>query len=247
MDKIIKNYPDFDWEKYKLLNPYLEFMGLNTKDDYIKNFINEGRYLGRKYKNDHKKNYSIHVLLATIGNDSIFNILKCLKYELLNIDYLTIVFDASKKNYELVKEYCKNNIKGKVNIVYEEINLGYWGHGIRNKHNKLKGDFIYHIDDDDIIINGAFNRVRKILKDKNTLYIFKIVSEINEIIWKTPKIKLNQISTQSGFIPSSINHKSNWEYKYGGDYNFYDNLQKYAVNILFIDQLIYKKKLKKHK
>lgn len=145
--------------------------------------------------------YSIHVLLATIGNDSIFNMLDCLKNELKINDYLTIVFDASKKNYDKVKIYCKD-IKASVNIIYEETNLGYWGHGIRNKYNKLEGDFVYHVDDDDIILKGGINRVRKYLKDKDTIYIFKIVTEINEVVWKTPQIKLNNISTQSGFIPT---------------------------------------------
>jgi len=243
MNLIIKNYPDFDVNKYKQMNPYLYFENLKTDDDYIKNFIQEGRYIGRKYKDEHKEDYTIHVLLATIGKESIFNILKCLKIELKENDYLTIVFDASKNNFEEVKNYCKKNIKSKINIIYEEKNLGYWGHGIRNKHNQLKGDFIYHVDDDDIIIKGSFNKVRKILKDKETLYIFKIVSEINEVIWKTPEIKLNQISTQSGFIPAAINNKSFWEYKYGGDFNFYDNLQKYTEKIIFIDEIIYKKKL----
>lgn len=247
MDVIIKkDYPDFDWMKYKQMNPYLYLNGLRTKNEYINNFIKEGRYNGRKYKEEHLNHYSIHVLLATIGNDSIFNILKCLKLELKNNDYLTIVFDASKKNFEKVKEFC-NKINANVNIIYEENNLGFWGHGIRNKHNKLKGDFIYHIDDDDIIIENSFNFVRDILKDKDTIYIFKIISEINEVIWKSPVIKLNQISTQSGFIPSRLNYKSFWEYKYGGDFDFYNNLIKNTDKILFIDKIIYKKKLKKNK
>lgn len=186
--------------------------------------------------------YSIHVLLATIGNDSIFNMLDCLKNELKINDYLTIVFDASKKNYDKVKIYCKD-IKASVNIIYEETNLGYWGHGIRNKYNKLEGDFVYHVDDDDIILKGGINRVRKYLKDKDTIYIFKIVTEINEVVWKTPQIKLNNISTQSGFIPTSINDKSLWAYKYGGDFDFYNGLMKKSKKILFIDQIIYKKKI----
>ena len=247
MEYIKSYYPDFDWVNYKNMNPYLYFMGLRTENDYIHNFLTEGRYIGRKYKEEHKNNYSIHVLLATIGKDSIFGILNCLKNELKENDYLTIVFDASKNNYEKVNLFCKTRIKGKVNIIYEEKNLGYWGHGIRNKHNQLKGDFVYHIDDDDIIVEDAFTKVRKILKDKETIYIFKIISEINEIIWKTPEIKLNQISTQSGFIPTSINSKSFWEYKYGGDYNFYNDLQKYTNKIIFVDEIIYKKKLKNKK
>ena len=174
MDFITKNYPDFNWEKYRDMNPYLYFMNLRTPEDYTLNFLNEGRFVGRRYKDEHINNYSIHVLLATIGNDSIFNILKCLKNELKEDDYLTVVFDASNKNIYNVSTYCKENIKSKVNIVYEEKNLGYWGHGIRNKHNKLEGDFIYHIDDDDHIVEGAFDKVRKILKDKDTIYIFAI-------------------------------------------------------------------------
>ena len=243
MDLIKNNYPDFDWIKYKNMNPYLHFVGLRTENDYINNFLVEGRFLGRKYLDEHKKSYKIHVLLATIGKDTIFNILTDLKEKLLENDYLTIVFDASKNNFDSVKYFCENNIKAKINIVYEENNLGYWGHGIRNKHNKLEGDFVYHIDDDDRIVKDAFTKVREILKDKETLYIFKIISEINQEIWKTPKIKLNQISTQSGFIPTSINDKSFWEYKYGGDFNFYDNLQKYTKKIIFINEVIYKKKL----
>ena len=248
MEDIIKKYyPDFDWEKYKNMNPYLYFKDLKTKEDYINNFIQEGRFIGRKYNDEHNIDCSIHVLMATIGKDSIFNILKCLKNELKENDYLTIVFDASKNNYEAVINYVKN-INAKVKIIYEEENLGYWGHGIRNKHNELEGDFVYHIDDDDVIIEGAFNKVRKIMKDKETMYIFKIISEKKEVIWKKREIKLNEISTQSGFIPTKFNNKSKWLYKYGGDFNFYKDLEKYINNeskkILFIDEIIYKKRVK---
>jgi hypothetical protein len=249
MENIIKKYyPDFDWIKYKEMNPFLFFYNLKTKEEYMNNFLTEGRYLGRKYKEEHNNNYSIHVLMATIGKDSIFNILKNLKNELNTNDYLTIVFDATKNNYENVLNFVKN-IKANVKLIVEEENLGYWGHGIRNKHNILEGDFVYHIDDDDEIVEGSFNYVRQILKDKDTMYIFKIISEINEVIWKSPEIKLNQISTQSGFIPTKLNNKSEWLYKYGGDFYFYKNLEKYINNnnnkIIFIDKIIYKKRLKR--
>ena len=249
MEDIIKKYyPDFDWMKYKEMNPFLFFSNLKTKEEYMDNFLKEGRYLGRKYKIEHNNNYSIHVLIATIGKDTIFNILKNLKNELKENDYLTIVFDATRNNYKYVEEYVKC-IKANTKLIIEKENLGYWGHGIRNKHNKLEGDFVYHIDDDDEIIQGSFNYIRKILKDKETLYIFKIIIEKNEVIWKTPEIKLNEISTQSCFIPSKINCKSEWLYKYGGDFDFYKNLEKYINNngqkIIFINKIIYKKRLKK--
>ena len=67
MEDIIKKYyPDFDWMKYKEMNPFLFFSNLKTKEEYMDNFLKEGRYLGRKYKIEHNNNYSIHVLIATM-------------------------------------------------------------------------------------------------------------------------------------------------------------------------------------
>jgi hypothetical protein len=57
MEDIIKKYyPDFDWIKYKDMNPFLFFYNLKTKEEYMNNFIKEGRYLGRKYKEEHNTN-----------------------------------------------------------------------------------------------------------------------------------------------------------------------------------------------
>ena len=239
-----KYYHDFDWEIYKSMNPYLYLLGLRTQQEYTHNFLVEGRYIGRKYNKIHNDKISIHVLMATIGNQDIFNILKCLKYEMEYQDYLTIVFDASNNNLEKVKKYCDENIRGQISIIYEDKNLGFWGHGIRNKHNKLKGDFVFHIDDDDIIEKDSFQKIRRICIDKNTVYIFKITIENGQIIWKTPQIKLNEISTQCGLIPTQYNNQSFWECKYGGDYDFYKILSE-KCNILFINTIIYRKKIER--
>ena len=134
----------FDWNIYKELNPYLYIIGLRSEKEYIYNYLLEGRYKARIYNLEQSKPKSFHVLLATIGKQSIFNILSMLKIQLSNIDYLTIVFDGinKSKNIEEVKEFTKTFLC-KVNIIIEENNLGYWGHAIRNKHNNLEGDFYY--------------------------------------------------------------------------------------------------------
>ena len=76
--------------------------------------------------------------------------------------------------------------------------------------------------------------------DLNTIYLFKIIRENGEIIWKNKDIKINKISTQSGVIPNHINKYGYWELKYGGDYDFYKKItDKY--NVLYIDEIIYKK------
>jgi hypothetical protein len=234
-------YPDFDWELYKELNPYLYILGLRTKSDYENNYLLDGRYRGRAYKKSEKKKYSFHVLLATVGKDSIFTMLNLLMYQLNENDYLTIVFDGSEntKNLENVKNFV-NDFVCNITIIIEENNLGYWGHGIRNKHNNLEGDFVFHIDDDDIILEDTFEIIRKHCKNIDTVYIFKIILENNDIIWKKKNIEINKISTQCGIIPTHINKNGYWELKYGGDYNFYKELSK-TYDFLFIDKIIYKK------
>ena len=234
-------YPDFNWIIYKELNPYLYVIGLRTEEEYINNYLLEGRYKGRLYKKNQDKIYSYHVLLATIGKKTIFNILNMLKKQLLQTDFLTIVFDGiqNSNNIDVIKLFC-NDFLCNVNIIIEEKNLGFWGHGIRNKYNNLNGDFIYHIDDDDIIYEDTFDIIRKHCIDINFIYLFKITLENNRIIWKNKIIKEGEISTQSGVIPMHINKNGYWNLRYGGDFDFYNNLSK-KYNIIFIDKLIYKK------
>jgi hypothetical protein len=239
---IIKKYPDFKWEEYRKLNPYLYLIGLRTEEDYTNNFLNEGRYKGRIYKENQKKEYTFHVLLATIGKISILNILDLLSKQLNKNDYLTIVFDGNdkSKNIVVITNFCKSFICN-VNIIIEPENLGFWGHGIRNKYKDLPGDFIYHVDDDDIIFDNTFDIIRKYCVDTERIYIFKIILENNKIVWRKPEIEINYISTQSGIIPNKFNKNGYWELKYGGDYNFYKSLS-VIHDMIFIDKIIYKKK-----
>lgn len=234
-------YPDFNWIEYKRLNPYLYLIGLRTEQEYKNNFIMDGRFKGRIYKDVQNRKYSFHVLLATIGKISILNILDRLKKQLNKNDYLTIVFDGKdkSKNIDAITHFCSSFIC-KVNIIVEEKNLGYWGHGIRNKYKDLDGDFIYHVDDDDIIFDNTFEIIRKHCVDIDRIYIFKILLENNKIIWRKPEIEINYISTQSGVIPNKINKEGYWELKYGGDYNFYKLLSN-KYDMIFINKIIYKK------
>ena len=234
----INDYQDFDWMQYKKLNPFLYIHGLRTKEDYNKNYIYEGRYLGRLYNEKYKIPKTFHVLIATIGKKTIFKMLESLKEELLENDYLTVIFDGTNNNYDIIKSYIDKNFNCKIKLIIEKENLGFWGHGIRNKYQELEGDFIYHCDDDDMIIPGTFNKFRKICIHDDTIYIFKIKTENNQLIWKEKNIQLMNISTQSGVIPNKINKQGFWKLKYGGDYDFYKSI---TLNnkVLFVNQLIY--------
>ena len=52
-----------------------------------------------------------------------------------------------------------------MSFTYEKEKQGYWGHGIRNKYQDLKGDFIHHSDDDDETLesNVSPSRIRLVL------------------------------------------------------------------------------------
>ena len=114
---------------------------------------------------------SFHLLLTTMGKESIFDILVLLKRQLEEQDYLTIVFDGPDlPNVEEVKIFTKH-FKCQVNVIVEEVNLGYWGHVIRNKHKQLIGDFVWHIDDDDLIPDDCMKIIREHCVDKSKMYI----------------------------------------------------------------------------
>lgn len=183
--------------------------------------------------------HSFHVLLATIGKDSVFDILVLLKKQMREQDYLTIVFDGPDlPNVDEVRIFTKH-FKCQTNIIVEPVNLGYWGHAIRNKHKNLVGDFVWHIDDDDTVPVDCMETIRNHCLDKSKMYVFQMDNK-GDILWKSHSITFCQISTQMGIIPSHINDISTFEYYYGGDYNFYKKIEGAGVPIEYIEKVIYR-------
>ena len=200
-------------------------------------YIRIGRYNGMLYKDVEVP--SIHILLPTVGKESIFAQLQRLKPQLHERDYLTIVFDGVQKNLEKVRAECES-FPCSVQIHVEPQNLGFWGHSIRNKYKDLPGDYVFHIDDDDLVLHQALPTIRHICRDQRFVYIFKIMLKDSSIIWKKREVVMGQISTQCGLIPTSINKMGFWKKVYGGDFFFYKLLSmKYPF--LYINKLIYQK------
>ena len=184
---------------------------------------------------------SISILISTIVNDSLIDMLNSLKYQLSECDYLYIIvdgFDHHNKVKQIISNF--NDYVYNLEIIYENDNLGYWGHGVRNKYQKeLKGDYILHADDDDIYIEGSIDIIKKsIAKNIGKMLLFKFYHNYkkNEYYWKYPIIKLNNIGTPCGAIPNIPENMGRWEYKYGGDYNFYNSCK---FDYIFIDEYIY--------
>jgi hypothetical protein len=192
---------------------------------------------------------TFHILLCTAGKPEINAMVASLKNELLEGDAITIIFDGptayanSKIDENLLKEF-----KCSVNIIKEETVLGFWGHTARNKYQGTltpKTTFIMNADDDDTYIAGSFNILRQKCTDPSILYISKMTytNDRNNIIPKPNdnEIRYSNISTQNGIIPFSLASKGIWKEKYGGDFDYYTDLKKTGVKIVFLDDIIYLK------
>jgi hypothetical protein len=188
---------------------------------------------------------TFHILIATAGKPTLRNMLNSLKNELTEKDAITIVFDGDSalSNGGFSYEWLEGH-KSIINIIEQVPNLGFWGHGIRNKYQELlnpKTTFIMHADDDDVYVQGSFNKLRQLCTDSNTLYIarFFVVSKNVLVPSQVQQIVKDDIGTPCGIIPFDIANKSEWAYKYGGDFDYYNTLQSYVSNKKFLNTVIY--------
>ena len=185
-----------------------------------------------------KKNYSLHILLATIGRKKLFNMINSILPHLHTHDYLTVVYDAKDiDNTRPLVEKLFEDIKATCTIYIEPKNLGFWGHGIRNKWaSKLAGDFILHADDDNIYYPNAFDLIRENCTNTEILYLFQIRYNNGSNLIPDPlkKIKLCNIDTACGVIPRVLNTKGWWKFEYGGDGKFYEQIIKLAPQTVLI-------------
>jgi len=187
--------------------------------------------------------YSFHFLLPSIGRKSIFRMLDSLEPQLEPQDFVTIVFDA--KDVHTTFEDVKKRVESfpcTAQVIFEEKNLGHWGHGIRNKYaHILEGDFVMHCDDDDIYLPHTIEKIRKICLDPTKLYIFK-TNYHGRIWWRRPVIRFLNIATPCGVIPNAYNGLGNWKPRRGGDADFYKDVSKRIKpqDTIFVDLIIYK-------
>ena len=190
---------------------------------------------------------TFHILIATYGRASMIKLLDSLRDQLTENDAITIVFDGpdAYKRSNVDKSWLSGH-ESQINIIVNDVNLGYWGHPIREKYVQLispETTFIMHADDDDSYYPDSFDKLRKLCKSPNTLYITKMnyASDLTKIIpSQNEKIVLNDIGTPNGIIPFKMAKFGHWENKVGGDFEYYNLLQKYINNIIFLDEIIYK-------
>jgi len=189
---------------------------------------------------------TFHILIATSGRPCLRRMLDSLKSELTSNDAITIVFDGkgSIDACGFTNDWIKDH-RAQCTMIEQDPNLGYWGHGIRNVYQgnlSPTTTFIMNADDDDVYIAGSFQILRSRCTDPSTLYIACLYDSEKKI--RIPSllqrnIVQDDISTQCGIIPFDKAGASEWKNRYGGDFDYYDHLQKHVANTIFLDTIIY--------
>jgi hypothetical protein len=105
-----------------------------------------------------------------------------------------------------------------------------WGHTPRNRHlPDCTGDWIIHIDDDDVLAPGALACLRPIADSVSapgqppTLLIPRMVDALGDRVWTKPRFVEGQVGTGNLVHPSRISF-GQFGQRYGGDFDFATSL-----------------------
>lgn len=182
---------------------------------------------------------SITVVLTTIGRVELQPMLKSLEPQLSKIDFLYILVDGSECLTSVKNQLSTLNFACEVNLICEEKRLGHYGHALRNKYQKnLKGDYILHADDDDVYLKDSFEEIRKHCIYKDKIVFFRFIQDYKKkmYVWKKPILTYGDIGTPCGLIPNIPEKFGVWEYRHGGDFDFFNSCK---FEHLFVEEFIY--------
>jgi hypothetical protein len=127
---------------------------------------------------------------------------------------------------------------------FESQPLGHWGHAVRNKYRSVLenvgGDFVLHVDDDDMILPGGIEAIKAICHDTSTLYLFRTYVPGRNPFWNIPGVvRLGNVGTPSGIVPMAANKNAVWGLSYGGDFEYYAAVVAHVKRVAFVDKFIY--------
>jgi hypothetical protein len=191
---------------------------------------------------------TFHILIATAGRPTLIHLLDSLKEELTENDAITIVFDGpgakEKSGYD--ESWFSGHLSQHTVIVQDpNLGAGIGGEPIRTKYQTLlkpETTYIMHADDDDEYIKGSFEKLRETCTDPEVLYITKMnYSDKPGLVIPRQNKEFIQddIGTPNGVIPFHSAGKVEWGMRYGGDFDYYNELSKKVKTVVFLDLIIY--------
>ena len=189
---------------------------------------------------------TFHVLIATAGRPSLKRMLDSLLPQLTATDAVTIVFDGpgARAKSTFAPDWIMVPTRACAVHVRDQVpNLGFFGHGIRNKYQMQLGTqttYVMHADDDDVYTPGAFDSLRALCTDPETLYIAQFSTQ-GALLPQPGKmrIEMGNIGTPCGVVPFAAAGKGVWAPQRGGDYMYFHDLEAAAIPVKFLQCVIY--------
>lgn len=157
---------------------------------------------------------SINIIIATTNRPSLRRMIESIADQVQPDDFVTILWDGcTPEQYPLQMLPCT------VVSIAELKQQGAWGHGIRSKYqNYLPGDWLWNVDDDDVVLPDALDAIRHHCHDSRMMYIFRFKHITQgKVYWHTPGTHWEgNVGTPSAILPN--NHSlPDWPLHHGGD------------------------------
>ena len=189
---------------------------------------------------------TFHILIPSIGRTSLKGMLDSLRPQLTQGDAVTVVFDGpdAKTKSGLMPAWTAG-FAATVSIKVQDPPFRNWGHAIQNEWQtrlEPRTTFIMHGDDDDQYLPGAFDALRKVCTDPETLYITKMKYRTQPglvIPRQSNSIVRDDIGTPNGIIPFAKAGEAKWGLYHGGDFAYYNSLKTKVSAVKFIPDIIY--------
>jgi hypothetical protein len=187
---------------------------------------------------------SFHVLIATGGRPSLKRMLDSLLPQLTARDAVTIVFDGqdAQKKATFSADWVKDR-QCAVHVRNQSPNLGFFGHGIRNKYQTrldTQTTYIMHADDDDAYTPGAFDALRNLCTDPDVLYVAQMSTKGALLpLSSNMAMAMGNIGTPCGIVPYAQAGKGSWAPQRGGDYMYFHDLELAKVPVKYLKYVIY--------
>lgn len=194
-------------------------------------------------------NPSITYLITTIGEPTLKNTLRSL-YGQFNweVDQIKILFDGKGNPDDFNEEYELYQSKRVdcLEVDYLPVNSGFWGHKIRNSFQfECDTDYIHHMDSDDEYFPAILHKVRDDMKGNyGKVLIYKVHADGGIVPFEN-KLVQNCICTPSGFIPNRKEIFGEFGLYYGGDYQYYKQIEDKIgkENFVYFPNLLVKTKV----
>ena len=177
---------------------------------------------------------SFNIIIPTLGKPTLRNTLSSLECQLSDNDRVTLVGDGPQPDADKVAL--------EFGVDYLECPVSRDAGFIRNYTMPLiKEDYLLFMDDDDIYLPGALDTIRKkIQQNPGRPLVFKMVLPDRHIIWRTPRVKFGNVSTQMIVVPNIPEKLGKWGKIRGTDFAFLQSTEKlYPPNsIVWCDEII---------